>query len=97
SIASGLIYLNSSARDFFSPELRPLLDKYMRGSGGYSAEERVKLLKLLWDSVGTEFGARHELYEVNYAGGMEEVRMWSNKLAEMTGVTKKMDAIVDSC
>ena len=61
SVASGLIYLNSSARDFQNPELRPYLDKYMRGSGGYDAEQRVKLMKLLWDAIGTEFGARHEL------------------------------------
>ncbi|HEY5864552.1 MAG TPA: 4-hydroxyphenylacetate 3-hydroxylase C-terminal domain-containing protein, partial [Candidatus Tectomicrobia bacterium] len=25
-------------------------------------------VKLLWDAIGTDFGARHELYEVNYAG-----------------------------
>ena len=60
SVASGLIYLNSSARDFQNPELRPYLDKYVRGSGGYDAEQRVKLMKLLWDTIGSEFGARHE-------------------------------------
>ena len=36
TVASGLIYLNSSARDFKNPEIRPYLDKYMRGSNGYS-------------------------------------------------------------
>src|SRR5260221_3979065 len=40
SVASGLIYLNSSARDFQNPELRPYIDKYVRGSGGYDAENR---------------------------------------------------------
>jgi len=25
----------------------------------------VKLMKLLWDAVGSEFGGRHELYEIN--------------------------------
>jgi aromatic ring hydroxylase len=34
TVASGLIYLNSSSRDFKNPEIRPYLDKYMRGSGG---------------------------------------------------------------
>ena len=56
SVASGLIYLNSSARDFQNPELRPYLDKYVRGSGGHDAEQRVKLMKLLWDAIGSEFG-----------------------------------------
>ncbi|SLJ77208.1 4-hydroxyphenylacetate 3-monooxygenase oxygenase component [Mycobacteroides abscessus subsp. abscessus] len=31
-VASGLIYLPSSAADFKSPEVRPYLDKYVRGS-----------------------------------------------------------------
>ena len=52
TVASGLIYLNSHARDFKNPEIRPYLDRYLRGSNGYKADERVKLLKLLWDSIG---------------------------------------------
>jgi len=75
TISSGLIYLNSHAIDFKTPELRPYLDKYLRGSNGYDAVERVKLLKLLWDAVGSEFGGRHELYERNYAGNYEMIRL----------------------
>ena len=32
----------------------------MRGSNGYKAEDRVKLMKLLWDTLGTEFGTSDE-------------------------------------
>ncbi|MDX6741596.1 4-hydroxyphenylacetate 3-hydroxylase N-terminal domain-containing protein [Actinocorallia sp. A-T 12471] len=74
-VASGLIYVNSGAEDFADPEIRGYLDKYLRGSGGADAEERVKVMKLLWDAVGTEFGGRHELYERNYAGNHENVRL----------------------
>ncbi|MCX6462090.1 MAG: Pyoverdin chromophore biosynthetic protein pvcC [Pseudonocardiales bacterium] len=74
-VASGLIYLNSSAEDFANPEIRPYLDRYLRGSGGAEAVDRVKVLKLLWDAVGTEFGGRHELYERNYAGNHEGTRV----------------------
>ena len=35
TVASGLIYLNSHSRDFKNPEIRPYLDQYLRGSGGY--------------------------------------------------------------
>src|SRR5579864_1541610 len=49
TVASSLIYLNSHARDFKTPELRKYLDLYVRGSGGVTAVERVKLMKLLWD------------------------------------------------
>src|ERR1700690_3120503 len=74
TVASGLIYLNSHARDFQNPEMRPYLDRYLRGSNGYKAEERVKLMKLLWDAVATEFGGRHELYEINYGGSADKAR-----------------------
>jgi 4-hydroxyphenylacetate 3-monooxygenase len=33
-----------------------------------SSRERVKLLKLLWDALGSEFGSRHLQYEMFYAG-----------------------------
>jgi 4-hydroxyphenylacetate 3-monooxygenase len=73
-LGSGLIYLNSHAIDFETPEVRPYLDRYVRGSKGYEAVDRVKLMKLLWDSVGTEFGSRHELYERTYSGDHEAIR-----------------------
>src|SRR6202521_6121715 len=74
TVASGLIYLNSYASDFKNPEIRPYLDRYLRGSNGYKGVERVKLLKLLWDALGSEFGGRHELYEINYGGSPAEIR-----------------------
>ncbi|WTZ01406.1 Pyoverdin chromophore biosynthetic protein pvcC [Micromonospora sp. NBC_01392] len=74
-VASGLIYINSSAEDFKNPEIRPYLDRYLRGSDGSDAVERMKVMKLLWDAVGTEFGGRHELYERNYAGNHENTRV----------------------
>src|ERR1700738_437034 len=68
TVASGLIYLNSHSSDFKNPEIRPYIDRYMRGSNGYTAEDRVKLMKLLWDSIATEFGGRPGLYETKRGG-----------------------------
>ena len=73
-IAGGLIQLPSSAADFNNPKIRPYLDQYYKGTNT-SAEQRVKLMKLIWDSIGSEFGGRHELYEVNYAGNHENIRL----------------------
>ena len=73
-VAGGLIQLPSSAKDFNNPEIRPYLDQYYKGTG-INAEDRVKLLKMVWDTIGTEFGGRHELYEVNYAGNHENINM----------------------
>ncbi|MGW6690375.1 4-hydroxyphenylacetate 3-hydroxylase family protein [Streptomyces sp. NPDC054961] len=73
-LAGALLMTPSSGKDLQNPELRPLLDRYYRGTGA-TAEERTKLFKLAWDAIGTEFGARHELYELNYAGGPDQVRL----------------------
>jgi two-component FAD-dependent monooxygenase len=74
-VASGLIYVSSSADDFKNPDIKSYLDQYVRGSNGVDAVERMKVMKLLWDAVGTEFGGRHELYERNYSGNHENTRV----------------------
>lgn len=84
-VAGGLIQLPSSAKDFSHPELRPYLDKYYKGSGGVDAEERTKLMKMIWDAIGSEFGGRHELYEINYGGNHENIRLEVLKYAESMG------------
>jgi 4-hydroxyphenylacetate 3-monooxygenase len=97
TVASGLIYLPSTAGDFLNPAIRPYLDKYVRGSNGIGAEERVKTLKLLWDCVNSEFASRHELYEINYAGSNEQVRVDPYVLGNITGRTAEMKAFGDKC
>jgi 4-hydroxyphenylacetate 3-monooxygenase len=96
-LASGLIYLNSHAVDFKSPEIRPLLEKYVRGSNGYAAVDRVKLLKLLWDAMATEFGSRHELYERNYSGNHEGIRLEVLEVAKELGQVEKYKGLAEQC
>src|SRR5271167_485274 len=97
TVASGLIYRNSHARDFQNPEMRPYLDRYLRGSNGYKAEERVKLMKLLWDTIATEFGGRHELYEINYGGSTEEIRRYCLFGAQASGNAEKFKGFAEEC
>jgi 4-hydroxyphenylacetate 3-monooxygenase len=97
TVASGLIYLNSHADDFKTPELRGYLDRYLRGSGGIEAVDRVKLMKLLWDAIGSEFGGRHELYEINYSGSHEEIRRYALFGALGTGNYDRMKAFAEQC
>jgi 4-hydroxyphenylacetate 3-monooxygenase len=96
-IASALIYLPSSSADWANPELRPYLDRYVRGSGGRDAEERVKLMKLIWDAMGTEFGGRHELYERNYSGNHELIRLVPYFQQRQSGQIDGYKAMVDRC
>lgn len=96
-LGSALIYLPSHADDFKSPEIRPYLEQYVRGSGGVAAVERVKLMKLIWDSIGTEFGGRHELYERNYSGNHENVRAELLFAAQQSGLTDAMTGFAEQC
>jgi 4-hydroxyphenylacetate 3-monooxygenase len=96
-VASGLIYLPSHSRDFKNPDVDKYLARYVRGSDGIDYKERIKIMKLLWDAVGTEFGARHELYEMNYAGNHELVRHFPYQLAAADGTIKQMEALADQC
>jgi 4-hydroxyphenylacetate 3-monooxygenase len=95
-VASGLIYLNSHSMDFKTPQVRQYLDRFVRGSGGHDCVERVKVMKALWDCVGTEFGGRHELYERNYAGNHENVRAEVLFAAQAQGNTDRMVEFVDT-
>lgn len=62
----GLIMLPSDIRDFANPELADLIQKTQKSST-YSPENRVKVFKLAWDAIGSEFGSRHITYEMFYA------------------------------
>jgi 4-hydroxyphenylacetate 3-monooxygenase len=96
-VASGLIYINSHAVDFKTPELRPYLDRFVRGSNGYDAVARVKTMKALWDSIGSEFGARHELYERNYSGNHENVRAELLFSAQASGQIDQYKGFAEQC
>ncbi len=96
-VASGLIYLPASAADLDHPETAPLLARYARGSENTDHRERTKIMKLLWDAVGTEFAGRHELYERNYAGGWECTRLMVEASARGRRKLDAMEALVDRC
>src|SRR6202012_721403 len=54
----GMIMLPSSQDDFANPEILSCINKMQHSSIG-DATARVKLFKLAWDAVGSEFGSRH--------------------------------------
>jgi 4-hydroxyphenylacetate 3-monooxygenase len=60
------IAVPSSHRSFTSPLTAADTERYY-GSASASAEERVRLLKLMWDFVGTEFAGRQLQYEMFYS------------------------------
>lgn len=64
--SSGLIMTPTQA-DFDNVEIAPALGQYLRGRE-MDARERVQVMKLAWDAVGTEFGSRQSHYEIFFAG-----------------------------
>ena len=85
-----------SVPGFRTAELRRYLDRFVRGSNGYTSERRVKLMKMLWDAVGSEFGSRHELYEVNYTGNHEDIRRQALSYLNASGIADELKAFAES-
>ena len=54
-------------------------------------------MKLLWDSIGTEFGGRHELYEINYLGSNDITRLCNLWDAQASGDLERMKSFADRC
>jgi 4-hydroxyphenylacetate 3-monooxygenase len=61
------ITLPASLADLDSARTAPDMERYMR-SASTGARQRVALMRLLWDFIGTEFGSRHQQYEKFYGG-----------------------------
>lgn len=86
----------SSYRDLLNPEVQPILERYLRGTG-MPAKERSKLYKLVWDAMYSEFAGRHGLYELNYAGNHEQKYLDALSWAEKRGLMDQFEALVDEC
>lgn len=63
----GVLQVPSSVKDLTSERTSGDINRYVR-SPEVPAEERIKLMKLAWDFIGTEFGGRQLQYEMFYAG-----------------------------
>jgi aromatic ring hydroxylase len=60
--------------------LRPLIDEFMPGANGISADDRSTLYRVAWDFAGSLVGSRGELYERNYLQSARSNRMVSQRL-----------------
>ena len=66
-LGGSLIQLPATVGELHAPGSAADIERYLRWPHA-SARERVKLLKLLWDAIGSEFASRHLQYEMFYAG-----------------------------
>lgn len=97
TVGSGFMYLPASVRDLHDGEIDACLSRFVRGSHGTDHVERIKVLKLLWDAIGSEFASRHALYERLYAGGPEQVRLQTLHLAQRDRHLAQAEALAGQC
>jgi 4-hydroxyphenylacetate 3-monooxygenase len=71
---AGMITLPSSRKDFDLPQAAKDIERYFQ-SASMGARERVALMRLAWDFIGSEFGSRHQQYEKFYGGASFLVKM----------------------
>lgn len=66
-VGGGVLQVPSSAQELLHPDTRGDITRYVR-STGVRSEDRIKLFRLAWDIIGSEFAGRHQQYEMFYAG-----------------------------
>jgi 4-hydroxyphenylacetate 3-monooxygenase len=66
-MGAGVFQMPADASVLNDPKLRQVFETYW-SVPGQSASERMKLLNLAWDLLGSDFAGRHMQYEKFYAG-----------------------------
>ena len=91
--ASSPIMLPSSANDFGNPEIADYIER-SQSAVGPETRERVKLFKLAWDAIGSEFASRHIQFELFYAGAGYVVRNNSFRTYDWDRATGMVDGLL---
>jgi 4-hydroxyphenylacetate 3-monooxygenase len=91
----GVIMLPSSYQDFLHEETAELIGKTQK-SPLVDSEARVKLFKLAWDALGSEFGSRHLQYEMFYSGPAHVTRGHAFRHYDWNNATGLVDELMNS-
>jgi 4-hydroxyphenylacetate 3-monooxygenase len=70
---SAMITLPSSVKDLANPEAAADIDRYYQ-SAALPARERIRLMRLAWDFIGSEFANRQQQYEKFYGGASSVIK-----------------------
>jgi 4-hydroxyphenylacetate 3-monooxygenase len=88
-----MIALPSSVLDYENGEMAADLERYV-ASPGSTSRERVALLKMAWDMVGTEFAGRHQQYEKFYGGASFLVKQNMARAYDFGRAKKMVDDVL---
>ena len=87
---AAMITLPSSRKDLDNPEPAKDIERFFR-SAAMGARQRVALMRLAWDFIGTEFGSRHQQYEKFYGGASFIVKMNAYRYYDFKRATEMVD------
>jgi len=88
---ASMISVPSSAKDFDNREAARDIDRFFQ-SASMNARERIALMRLAWDFIGSEFGSRHQQYEKFYGGSSYIVKMNVFRNYDFTRAAALVDA-----
>src|SRR5699024_5752987 len=92
----GVLQLPSGLKDLESSITAPDIQRYI-ASPGVESEERIKLFRLAWDIIGSEFAGRHQQYELFYAGAPFVVKgVYSYRNFGYEQILENLDTFLES-
>jgi 4-hydroxyphenylacetate 3-monooxygenase len=91
-MGGSVIQLPASSGELHNPHSAADIERYVRWPRA-AGRDRVKLLKLLWDALGSEFGSRHLQYEMFYAGEPAAIQAREFRTFDWAAA----EALVDHC
>ena len=94
-MGAGVFQMPADVTVLEEPHLRELFETYW-SVPGQTATERMKLFKLAWDLLGSEFAGRHMQYEKFYAGPAFVMNMYSQSTAPWADWTGRVDELLGS-
>ena len=90
----GVFQMPASISVMNDPDLRETFETYWQTPQA-NALDRLKLFKLAWDLVGSEFAGRHQQYEKFYAGASFIIRNHSFREAHWDDFHAVVDGLLD--
>ncbi len=91
----GVFQMPASATVMQNPEIREQFERYWQ-TPQLPALERMKLFKLVWDMVGSEFAGRQQQYEKFYAGASFIIRNHSYRETPWDDFRTIVDDLMES-
>jgi 4-hydroxyphenylacetate 3-monooxygenase len=94
-VGGGVLQVPSSVAELIGERTRADMERYV-ASPGVSSEERIKLFKLVWDVVGSEFAGRHQQYELFYAGAPFVVKAYAFRNFDFDAARADVESFLSS-